>query len=249
LCYCGGDQGCGLSDSRYKFLHDTWIVVATPGGAVDPIAKVIDYVIANYNVDVNRVYFTALCKGSSILMNLAMIRPAVPAAITLYSAELDQFTGWSSLAQLRNVPFMLQAYRKDNGGSDFDANSERLAQALLAVGARVDTAGEYEGASYGFFDQFGHDCWSCGMINAFQYCAQPSYDWLLAHAKNATTVRGDSHNTGLAIAKSRQATSYSLFYGLDGRLMNVKPVSNAIMLGRGQAADVARLVIRTGSAR
>lgn len=127
------------------------------------LKKMLDDVLANYNVDKSRVYLTGLSMGGFGTWELAMAFPGFFAAIAPICGGGNPFL----ISKLKNIPVWVFHGKKDT--SVPEQQSAIMVEALKKVGADVE---------YTVLPDGGHsDAW------IYAYEKAGLFDWFLKHQK------------------------------------------------------------------
>ena len=126
--------------------------------------ELLNEIIGNYRVDINRIYLTGLSMGGNGTWSLAVAYPDKFAAIV-------PICGWGSphdMRDIKNIPIW-----SFHGAKDLDVpieNSQELIDALIKEGAKP---------KFTIYPEAEHDCWT------ETYNNPELYDWLLSHRKKS----------------------------------------------------------------
>jgi phospholipase/carboxylesterase len=101
------------------------------------IGRLLDQLEARYGVTADRLVLGGFSQGAMLALDVALHRPAPPAALLLMSGTLVAETEWTPrMASLKGVPILMSHGRTDMLLPFFVA--ERLRDRLREVGAEVD---------------------------------------------------------------------------------------------------------------
>lgn len=129
---------------------------------LDHLNGLLDEVIANYAVDVNRIYLTGLSRGGSGTWNMSIQYPQRFAAI----APVASYGDPTKVCVLTNVP--VWAFHNSGDSISPIQSAEQMVNALRGCGGDVQ---------FSVYQSDEHDSWT-------QAYANPDlYKWFLSHSR------------------------------------------------------------------
>lgn len=196
LCYavCGAlpmkiEQG-RVSETVYANGQPYSFIVLTPQitsfGTVNPgdIKSLINYAIANYRVDINRIYLTGLSSGSDLIMNYmsssATDANRIAAIVPLATCNSSNTSGASNIGSQRIHYWGLHCAVDNTCGS---GNTVNWAGAINNYSPAGDPMAKYT-LTIAFNTSFPHDIWYDTYDSSFKENNMNITQWMIQYSRN-----------------------------------------------------------------
>ncbi len=174
----------------------------------DQFINIVDMLIANYNIDPDRIYIHGLSNGGAASWKIVEQRPELFAAILPMSAVISAGDPLFSTNINKVVPIPIWAFQGGTDGNPTPNNTNQIIAQLKAAGSVP---------RYTLYPTIGHGTWG------FAYGEPDFFSWMLLHTKREITVLyGDpticpTSNIGVKLAVSVGFLAYQ--WELDGAII------------------------------
>lgn len=178
---------------------------------------VIDLLIAQYNIDPDRIYVHGLSNGGGTSWRITNLRPELYAAVLPMSGVISAGDPmFNSPAIDRIVPIPSWSFQGGTDGEPTPNNTNQIQDKLKVAGATP---------RFKLYPTVGHGTWG------FAYAEPDFFSWMLKQNKrNITVLYGDStlcptDNSGVKLALSTGFLAYQ--WELDGAIMSTVPLTSS----------------------
>jgi dipeptidyl aminopeptidase/acylaminoacyl peptidase len=190
-----GEQGNGTSDlylinrnglpgliNNYGFPYEAVVIAPQFGGwpTGSQVENVMNYVLANYSIDTNRIYVTGLSMGGGATWDYASISRRPAAIVPVCGAS-----SWNSsgVANMKANKVAIWAFHAQDDGVVSVSNTNGWISNLNSAG--IDPV-----ASKTIFPTGGHNIW--GTVNDYSYIVPGTgkniYEWMMQFSKSTAPV-------------------------------------------------------------